>query len=76
MCLSLSHFSFFCNHALIVFRYKKPHAVLAMKKTKPINQKQQKKVTALVNIHYRAGFSSAGPSATSTRKVHTNTLVV
>jgi len=33
-------FSFFCNHAFIVFRYKKPHAALAMEKTKPINQKQ------------------------------------
>jgi len=29
---------FFCNHAFIVFRYKKPHAALAMEKTKPINQ--------------------------------------
>ena len=75
MCLSLSIF-FFCNPVLIVFRYKKPHAALGMKKTKPINQKQQKKVTALVNIHYCAGFSSAGLSATSTRKVQTNTLVV
>jgi len=33
-------FFFFCNHAFIVFRYKKPHAALAMKRTKPINQKQ------------------------------------
>ena len=30
---------FFCNHAFIVFRYKKPHAALAMERTKPINQK-------------------------------------
>jgi len=37
--LSLGHiffFFFFCNHAFIVFRYKKPHAALAMEKTKPI----------------------------------------
>jgi len=40
---------FFCNHVFIVFRYKKPHAALAMERTKPINQKQkQKKVTAPV----------------------------
>jgi len=31
-------FFFFCNHAFIVFRYKKPHAALAMERTKPINQ--------------------------------------
>jgi len=33
-------FSFFCNHAFIDFRYKKPHAALAMERTKPINHKQ------------------------------------
>ena len=33
-------FFFFCNHAFIVSRYKKPHAALAMERTKPINQKQ------------------------------------
>jgi len=43
---------FFCNHVFIVFRYKKPHAALAMEKTKPINQKhKQGKVTAPINIH-------------------------
>jgi len=64
-------FSFFCNHAVIVFRYKKPHAVRAMERTKPINpNKKQKKVTAPVNIHTDGGFSSAGPKATLTvRKV-------
>ena len=67
--LSLGRFFFFlfffCNHAFIVFRYKKPHAALAMERTKPINQKhKQRKVTAPVSIHYRAGFSSAGPMAT------------
>jgi len=31
-------FFFFCNHAFIVFRYKKPHSALAMERTKPINQ--------------------------------------
>ena len=45
----------------IGFRYKKPHAEEAMEKTKPINPNiQQRKVTALVNIHTHAGFSSAG----------------
>ena len=68
-------FFFFCNHAFIVFRYKKPRAVLAMERTKPINPKQQqKKVMAPISIHYRAGFSSAGPSATYKRKVQTNLL--
>ena len=33
-------FFFFYNHAFIVFRYKRPHAALAMERTKPINQKQ------------------------------------
>jgi len=41
--LSLGRFFFFffflfCNHAFIVSRYKKPHAALAMERTKPINQ--------------------------------------
>ena len=58
-------FFFFCNHAFIVFRYKKPYAALAMERTKHINQKHKhRKVTAPISIHYRAGFSSAGPSAT------------
>ena len=30
-------FFFFCNHALFVSRYKKPYAVLAVKRKKPIN---------------------------------------
>jgi len=76
-CLSLGRFSFFffffCNHVLFVFRYKKPHAALAMEKTKPINQKQVTKEShgTNLNIHYRAGFSSAGPSA-SYNKESTN----
>jgi len=42
-------FCFFCNHAFIVSRYKKPHAALAMERTKPISQKhKQRKVTAPV----------------------------
>ena len=70
-------FFFFCNHAFIVFTYKKPHAAQAMERTKPINQKhKQKKVTAPVNIHYRAGFSSAGPSATYNKESTTNNSVV
>jgi len=35
--LSFFFFFFFCNHAFIVSRYKKPHAALAIEKTKPIN---------------------------------------
>jgi len=70
-------FSFFCNHAFIVFRYKKPHAALAMERTKPINQKHKhKKVTAPISIHYHAGFSSAGPSATCNMESTTNSFVV
>ena len=30
-------FSFFCNHAFFVSRYKKPYAALVMKRKKPIN---------------------------------------
>jgi len=30
---------FFCNHAFIVLWYNKPHAALAMEKTKPIKHK-------------------------------------
>jgi len=73
---SFFFFFFFCNHAFIVFRYKKPLAALAMERTKPINQKhKQKQDTAPVNIHYRAGFSSAGPMATHLiRKPQTNNL--
>jgi len=60
LCLRPFLFFLFCNHAFIVFRYKKPHA-LAMDRTKPIKQKyKQKKVTARVNIHDCEGFSSAG----------------
>ena len=32
-------FFFFCNHVFIVLRYKKPHAGLAMERTKPIKTK-------------------------------------
>ena len=72
-----SFFLFFCNHAFIVSRYKKPHAALAMERTKPINEKhKQRKVTAPVSIHYRAGFSSAGPSATYNKESTTDNSVV
>ena len=59
-------FLFFCNHSFIVFRYKKPHAALAMERTKPINQitNNPRKLQHQLSIHYRAGFSSAGPLAT------------
>jgi len=35
----LFSFFFFCNHAFMVLRYKKPHAALAMQRTKPIKHK-------------------------------------
>jgi len=65
---------FFCNHAFIVFRYKKPHAALAMERTKPINQKNinKRKSRHQVSIHYRAGFSSAGPTATCNKESTTH----
>jgi len=40
-------FLFFFYHAFIVFRYKKLRAVLAMERTKPINQKHTTKETIL-----------------------------
>jgi len=47
--LLVGFFFFFCNPAFIVSRYKKPHAALAMERTKPINQKRKhKKVMAPV----------------------------
>ena len=50
-------FSFFCNHEFIVSRYKKPHAALAMERTKPINQKhEQEKVTAPVKYPPSCSF--------------------
>jgi len=33
----VAFFSFFCNHALFVSRYKETYAALAMKRKKPIN---------------------------------------
>ena len=70
-------FLFFVIMRSLFIRYKKPHAALAMERTKPINQKhKQKKVTAPVNIHYRAGFSSAGPSAAYNKESTTNNSVV
>ena len=69
-------FFFFCNTVFIVFRYKKPHAALAMERTKPINQKdKQKQVTAPVNVHHRTGFSSSGPSATYNKESTTKNSV-
>jgi len=74
--LLVAFFSFsFCNYVFIVIRYKKPHAALAMERTKPIKQKhKQKKVTAPANTHYSMRFPSAGPMATSTRQVQTKNL--
>jgi len=67
--LVIFHFFFFCNHAFIVLRYKKPHAALAMERTKPINQNiNKRKSRHQLNVHYRAGFSSAGPTATCNKE--------
>jgi len=38
-----SLFFFYYYHAFIVFMYKKPHAALAMERTKPINQNNYKR---------------------------------
>ena len=68
-------FFFFCNHAFIVSRYKKPHAALAMERTKPINQKhKQKKVTAPVKYPLSAQVSPPpGQRPHITRKVQPTT---
>jgi len=51
-CLLFFIFFLIFYHALIVLRYKKLRAVLAMKRTKPINQnKTQKK--PLSRVHYK-----------------------
>jgi len=50
---SFFFFFFFCNHAFILFRYKKPPAALAMERTKPINQitNNKKKSRHHLNTH-------------------------
>ena len=69
-------FFFFVIMRSLFFRYKKPHVALAMERTKPVNQKhKQRKVTAPVSIHYRAGFSSAGPLATYNKESTTHNSV-
>jgi len=69
---------FFCNHAFIVFRYKKPHAALAMEKTKPIKQKQLTKESyGTSQISTIAQVSPPpGQRPNITRKVQTNNLVI
>ena len=78
--LSLGHFSFFFFFVIIrslFFRYKKPHAALAMERTKPINQNINKgKSRHQLNVHYRSGFSSAGPTASYNKESTTNNSVV
>ena len=51
-CFFSFFFFFFLSHAFIVFRYKKPHAALAMEKTKPINQTTLTKKTTLLSSWY------------------------
>jgi len=71
-------FFFFCNHAFIVFRYKKPHAALAMERTKPINQKHITKESHGTNLISTNGQVSPPPGQRPyiTRKVQTNNLAV
>jgi len=69
---------FFCNHAFIVFRYKKPHAALAMEKTKPINQKpitNESHGTNLISTNAQVS-PPPGQRPHITRKVQTNNLAV
>jgi len=81
--LSLGHFFsffffFFCNHAFIAFRYKKPHAVLAMERTKPINQKQITKESHGTSSISTIAQVSPPPGGRPhiTRKAQTNNLAV
>ena len=81
MVLSLGRFFFFlfffCNHAFIVFRYKKPHAALAMERTKPINQKQITKESYGTNKYpLSRRFLLRRAIGLIKRKVQTNNLVV
>jgi len=68
--LFIFFFFFFVIMRSLFLRYKKPHAALAMERTKPINQKYIRKESqgTNLNIHYREGFPCAGPLATYTRK--------
>ena len=76
--LVLLFFFFFCNHAFIVFRYKKPHAALAMERTKPINQKHITKESHGTNLISTNAQVSPPPGQRPhvTRKVQTNNLAV
>ena len=71
-------FFFFFNHAFIFFRYKKPHAALAIEKTKPINQKPITKESHGTNLISTNAQVSPPPGqrAHITRKVQTNNLAV
>jgi len=63
---SFLFFFFFVIMRSLFLRYKKPHAALAMERTKPINQKHITKESqgTSLNIHNSKGFSSARPLAT------------
>ena len=77
-CFFFFLFLFFCNQAFILFRYKKPHAALAMERTKPINYKQITKESH-GTVKYplsRRFFPSAGPLATYNKESTTKNLVV
>jgi len=72
----LFFFFFFCPHVFIVFRYKKPHAALAMERTKPTNQKHITKESHGTNLISTNALVSPPPGQWPhiTRKVQTNNL--
>jgi len=61
-----SFFSLFCNHAFIVSKVQKAsrRASYGENKTYKSKTNNKGKSRQLFNIHYREGFSSAGPLAT------------
>ena len=63
-------FFFFLYHAFIVSRYKKLRAVLAMEKTKPINQNKNKGNLKLLipPLHRRTGKPFAKTLQVSSNK--------
>jgi len=61
-------FFFFCNYAFIVSRYKKPHAALAMERTKPINQKQLIAGSPPISLSLIVGESKCDAKASVTRR--------
>jgi len=71
-------FFFFVIMRSLFFRYKKPHAALAMERTKPINQKHITKESHGTNLISTNAQVSPPPGQRPhiTRKVQTNNLAV